>query len=887
MDIAKSSSGGLDRPHRLTRRAWHGRASLPMLAWAIVTILVVVNHRFLPVATWLMVHCTVLGIASNAIVVWSNHFADAVLRSRDRGHRREAVQLILLNTALVLLVAGVAGQWSILVWLAAALLVSLAATAVVGLARQARQSLPARFSMTIAWYQAAACCLVLGVVLGALMAVPFGRWSDVLLASHLVLNALGWIGLTILGTLATLWPTMLRTRAPEGVEQAAAKALPTALVGIAVCALAPFLHPVAPLWWRIIGALGMVTFLAAVLTQTGPMLAVWRSKRACTFPALSTGLGMAWLLGWLGWCVWLWMSSTSPAVMVGRLRPTVAVLLVGFVLQVLCGALAYLVPVVLGGGPAMVRTTTALFEKGAVARLAVVNLGLALFLLPITSVWKVTSSLAVFVALSLFVVRLVAARRARRRGLADERATHEPSPKRMGRGVAIGLAWLLATGVVALAVDPVSFKSMAGLTRSGSGVAATGQTTTVDIVAQNMTFTPDRIEVPAGNRLVIRLTNKDEGLTHDLILDTGATSGRLAPGESTEFDAGIIDGPTAGWCSVTGHQAMGMTFQVDVPGAQPSATAADTAQQASGPAAAPTFTPGRAYSAGWSPREARLDPAPATKLHRTTLRVTDEVMEVAPGVQQTMWTFNEQAPGPVLRGRIGDVFEITLVNDGGMGHSIDFHAGALAPDRPMRTIAPGESLVYRFTATRAGIWMYHCSTAPMSVHIANGMYGAVVIDPPDLPEVDREYILVQGEQYFGAEAEGAPGVADPAKIAQERPDAVVFNGHPNQYDHSPLAATAGERVRFWVLDAGPNRPLAFHIVGAQFDTVWSEGAWRLRRGASPGVSSGTDGGSQTLGLLASQGGFVETVFPEAGNYPMVNHQMVDAERGAHGIVTVS
>lgn len=884
MDIAKSSSDGLAHPGRLTRRAWHGRAQLPMLGWIVATILVVLNHRFLPAATWLMVHCTVLGIVSNAIVVWSNHFADAVLRSRDRGHRREVVQLALLNTALVLLVVGVTGQWSALVWLAAALLVSMAGISVEALARQARQSLPGRYAMTIAWYQAAACCLMVGVVLGALMAVPFGRWADALLTSHLVLNALGWIGLSILGTLTTLWPTMLRTRAPEQGEQAAARALPTAVAGIIVCALAPFLHPVAPLWWRIVGALGMVCLLGAVATLARPMLVVWRAKRATTFPALSTGLGMAWLVGWLGWAVWLWMSSTSPAVMVGRLRSTVPVLLVGFVLQVLCGALAYLVPVVLGGGPAMVRTTTALFEKGAVARLTVVNLGLALFLLPITSVWKVTSSLAVFVALSLFVVRLVAARRARRRGQADEGATHEPSRKRLGRGVAIGLAWLLATGIIALAVDPVSFRSMAGLTRSESGVAATGQTTTVDVIAENMTFTPDRVEVPAGNRLVVRVTNKDPGMTHDLMLETGATSGRLAPGESAEFDAGIVGGPIAGWCSVTGHQAMGMTFQVDVPGAGQSAT---PAAQPSAQEAAPTFTPGGTYSSGWKPREATLAPAPATKLHRTTLRVTDTVMEVAPGVQQTMWTFNEQAPGPVLRGRIGDVFEITLVNDGGMGHGIDFHAGALAPDRPMRTIAPGESLVYRFTATRAGIWMYHCSTAPMSVHIANGMYGAVVIDPPDLPKVDREYVLVQGEQYYGAEADGAPGVADPSKIAEERPDAVVFNGHPNQYDHGPLAAKAGERVRFWVLDAGPNRPLAFHIVGAQFDTVWSEGAWRLRRGASPGVSSGVDGGSQTLGLLASQGGFVETVFPEAGNYPLVNHQMVDAERGAHGIVKVS
>src|SRR5690606_36393357 len=104
-------------------------------------------------------------------------------------------------------------------------------------------------------------------------------------------------------------------------------------------------------------------------------------------------------------------------------------------------------------------------------------------------------------------------------------------------------------------------------------------------------------------------------------------------------------------------------------------------------------------------------------------------------------------------GKVGDRYVITLVNDGSLGHSIDFHAGALAPDEPMRTIDPGEELTYAFTATRSGIWMYHCSTMPMSLHIANGMAGAVIIDPPDLPAVDREYLVVQSELYLGPEGE--------------------------------------------------------------------------------------------------------------------------------------
>src|SRR5690606_31750590 len=144
----------------------------------------------------------------------------------------------------------------------------------------------------------------------------------------------------------------------------------------------------------------------------------------------------------------------------------------------------------------------------------------------------------------------------------------------------------------------------------------------------------------------------------------------------------------------------------------------------------------------------------------TTPEAQEIVEEGAPGIRQERWTFGGTAPGPVLRGKVGDTFEITLVNDGTIGHSIDFHAGALAPDEPMRTIQPGESLTYSFTATRSGIWMYHCATMPMSLHVANGMFGAVVIDPPGLPEVDREFLLVQSEFYLGAQ--GAE--ADPLKL---------------------------------------------------------------------------------------------------------------------------
>ncbi|HTN56254.1 MAG TPA: multicopper oxidase domain-containing protein, partial [Microbacterium sp.] len=281
----------------------------------------------------------------------------------------------------------------------------------------------------------------------------------------------------------------------------------------------------------------------------------------------------------------------------------------------------------------------------------------------------------------------------------------------------------------------------------------------------------------------------------------------------------------------------------------------------------------------FEPYKAILDPLPASEgpvTRELTLTVRDEKKEVAPGITQTLWTYNGSAPGPLLHGRVGDRFVITLVNKGSMGHSIDFHAGALAPDRPMRTIAPGESLTYTFTATRAGIWMYHCSTMPMTAHIANGMYGAVIIEPGDLPAVDRSYALVQGEYYLG-DHDG--GEVDVDRIATRNPDLVTFNGYANQYDHAPLPAKVGERVRVWVLDAGIERPTSFHVIGGQFDTVWAEGAYLLNRSAATG--------SQALGLQPAQGGFVELTFPEEGTYPFVSHFMIDAERGAHGLFDVT
>jgi nitrite reductase (NO-forming) len=510
----------------------------------------------------------------------------------------------------------------------------------------------------------------------------------------------------------------------------------------------------------------------------------------------------------------------------------------------------------------------------------------------VPSVVRVLASVLVLLALAAFLPLMFLAMRASRRAKAlpvEERVRRgsagTPSRGRTNGAAATGLAAVVLAVAIGVALDPAAVGSTSARDAS-AGVRPTGAVTRVAVKAVHMRFSPATISVPAGNRLVVTVTNADEhGDVHDLTLETGAHTDRLARGESATLDVGVVGRDLEGWCSVLGHRQMGMVLHVRVTG-----TAA-THDHASGSSSMPGMSRGSSSTpsgsaaadldfmaeppADFVARDATLPPAPGGRVHRRTLHVANVVREVAPGVRQQQWTYDGTAPGPVLHGRVGDVFEITLVNDGDIGHSIDFHAGSLAPDRPMRTLGPGESLVYRFRAARAGIWMYHCSTMPMSAHIANGLFGAVVVEPRGLPPVDRSYVLLQSELYLGDQG----GLADPDKIAAERPDAVVFNGYADQYDARPLAARVGERVRIWVLDAGPNRPTAFHVVGGQFDTVWSEGSYLLR--------PGHHGGSQALALAPSQGGFVELSFPEPGRYPFLSHVMVDAERGAHGSFLVT
>ena len=193
---------------------------------------------------------------------------------------------------------------------------------------------------------------------------------------------------------------------------------------------------------------------------------------------------------------------------------------------------------------------------------------------------------------------------------------------------------------------------------------------------------------------------------------------------------------------------------------------------------------------------------------------------VADGFVQRVWSFGGTVPGPVIRVKVGDTIRIHLKNPATnlMPHSVDFHASQVAWNDEMTSLKPGEEKLYEFTASRAGVFMYHCGTAPALHHIANGMYGMIIVEPKGgLEPVDAEFFIVQSEWYLGPQGKEA----DLAKASEAAPapDFVLFNGVANQYKDGPIQVATGKRVRVFVLDAGPNIDSSFHIVGTIFNTV--------------------------------------------------------------------
>ncbi len=262
---------------------------------------------------------------------------------------------------------------------------------------------------------------------------------------------------------------------------------------------------------------------------------------------------------------------------------------------------------------------------------------------------------------------------------------------------------------------------------------------------------------------------------------------------------------------------------------------------------------------------------------KVQMTLKDMVVEIAPGVRYTTWAFDGHgAPGPVVHVRQGQTVEMTLTNGGAIPHSIDFHAARIAPNVAFRDVAPGESFTFRFTANDPGVFMYHCGTKPVLAHIANGMYGAIVVQPrAALPPADNEYVLVASEWYMNGDGIDEPAGLDMGKARGTRPDWTTFNGYANQYVTHPLTAKPGETTRFWVVAAGPTLDTNFHVVGTIFDRAWVNGDM-----------SSFQQGVQTVLVPAGGGAVFDVKIDEPGLYPFVSHAFAHVDLGQVGLLKV-
>ena len=395
----------------------------------------------------------------------------------------------------------------------------------------------------------------------------------------------------------------------------------------------------------------------------------------------------------------------------------------------------------------------------------------------------------------------------------------------------------------------------------------------IEIEAFDLGFKPAAVSVPAAGTYDVTFHNTG-AIPHDITFADG-TKIPAAPGATETGTVSIPPGGLPFFCSIPGHDQTATAAAVSVAGTAPPPAPSDGGHGGPLPSADVAADPNAPAPVTYDATAPKLLPG---TVHDIDLVMTEQEMTVAPGFVQKVWTFGGTVPGPVIRVKVGDKVRIHLKNPitNQMSHSIDFHASQVAPNDEMRSIAPGEELLYEWTAEYAGVWMYHCGTAPTLHHIANGMYGMVIVEPKEgLPKVDKEFSLVQSEWYLGPQ--GDITNLDKASAGAPAPDFVVFNGVANQYSDAPLKVDTGKRVRIFLLDAGPNIDSSFHIVGTIFDSVTKEGVHLVK--GNPG-----SWGSQAVDLSPAQGAIVEFTTAEDGLYPMVTHAFNFVGRGALGLI---
>lgn len=265
------------------------------------------------------------------------------------------------------------------------------------------------------------------------------------------------------------------------------------------------------------------------------------------------------------------------------------------------------------------------------------------------------------------------------------------------------------------------------------------------------------------------------------------------------------------------------------------------------------------------------------------LEAKETEMEIAPGVKYNVWTFNDTVPGPMIRAHEGDQVEIILSNNTSstVSHNIDLHSvNGPGGGAEASMVAPGETKSFTFKAEQSGLFTYHCAAGLVADHIANGMYGGILIEPREgLPKVDREFYVGQSDMYTsGATGETGLQELDMDKLLAEQPTYVVFNGNTKSLiGEKALKANTGETVRIYFVDGGPNLTSSFHIIGEIFDKAWAWGTLE-----SPAIK-----GVQTISVPPGGATIVEFKVTVPGDYKLVDHALGRVAKGAAGTLTVT
>ncbi|HEX7004114.1 MAG TPA: copper-containing nitrite reductase [Trueperaceae bacterium] len=284
---------------------------------------------------------------------------------------------------------------------------------------------------------------------------------------------------------------------------------------------------------------------------------------------------------------------------------------------------------------------------------------------------------------------------------------------------------------------------------------------------------------------------------------------------------------------------------------------------------------------GYAPKAAPAVGRDYPALVEVDLITSEEVMEIAPGVEYKFWTFNGSVPGPMIRVREGDVVRLSLRNDHGsqMPHNIDLHAvtGEHGGGRATMTM-PGFETGIEFRALNPGVYVYHCATAPVGMHIGNGMYGLIVVEPAEgLAPVDREYYVMQGDFYTtGDFGEKGLQAFDMQRAIDEDPSYVLFNGAVGSITgENALNAERGDEVRIFVGNGGPNLISSFHVIGEIFDRVYVEGGSQVNHNV------------QTTLVPAGGATIVEFGVEQPGHFSLVDHSIIRAtNKGTMGELAV-